>query len=109
MNLKLEEIKLNRNEFHRSSQQIYLNQVYVLFYLRLMDLLSILKTTKKHVIFGLLWWCNFEIQQNLEKNKKLLSVQFDSQSIYDEKYIKIRANIFEDKVITKFTDNEIPK
>ena len=54
MNLKLEEIKLNRNEFHRSSQQIYLNQVYVLFYLRLMDLLSILKTTKKHVIFGLL-------------------------------------------------------
>ena len=39
--------------------------------------------------------------------KKLRSVEFDSQPVYDEKYIKTRANIFEDKVITKFTDNEL--
>ena len=44
-----------------------------------------------------------------EKNRKLLSVEFDSQPVYDEKYIKIRVKTFEDKVITKFTDNETPK
>ena len=65
---------------------------------------------KKHVIFSS-WWgeCNFEIQQNLGKNKKLLSVEFDSKSVYDEKYIKTRVKTFQDKVITKFTDSEIPK
>ena len=76
-----------------------------------MDLLNILKTTttKKHVIFSWWWWCNFEIQQNLEKIKKLLSVAFDSKPVYDEKYITTRVKSFEDKVITKFTDNEIPR
>ena len=44
-----------------------------------------------------------------EKNRKLLSVEFDSQPVYDEKYIKTRVKTFEDKVITKFTDNETPK
>ena len=29
MSLKLEEIKLNRNQFHRSKQPIYLNQVEI--------------------------------------------------------------------------------
>ena len=68
------------------------------------------ENNKKHVIFSS-WWgeCNFEIQQNLGKNKKLLSVEFDSKSVYDEKYIKTRVKTFQDKVITKFTDNEIPK
>ena len=47
--------------------------------------------------------------KNQKKIKKLLSVEFDSQPIYDEKYSKTRAKAFEDKVITKFTDNEIPK
>ena len=41
--------------------------------------------------------------------KKLLSVEFDSQLVYSEKYMKTRVKTFEDKVITKFTDNEIPK
>ena len=44
-----------------------------------------------------------------EKVKKLLSVQFDSRLVYDEKYSKTRAKDFEDKAITKFTDNEVPK
>ena len=44
-----------------------------------------------------------------KKIKKLLSVEFDSQPVYDEKYIKTRVKTFDDKVITKFTDNEIPK
>ena len=44
-----------------------------------------------------------------KKIKKLLSVEFDSQPVYDEKYIKTRLKPFEHKVITKFTDNEIPK
>ena len=77
MCLKFGEIKLNKNEFHRSKQPSYLNQAeiskivisdefklddgvknfigfklvkllnhYVLFYLRSVDLLNILKTTK---------------------------------------------------------------
>ena len=45
----------------------------------------------------------------MEKINKLLSVEFDSQPIYDEKYIKTREKTFEDKVITKFTNNEITK
>ena len=36
--------------------------------------------------------------------KKLLSVEFDSQPFYDEKYIKTRVKIFEVKVVIKFTD-----
>ena len=64
-------------------------------------ILNILKTTKKHVIFTWWWWCNFEIQQT--------SVEFDSQPVYNEKCIKTRVKPFEDKVITKFIDNEIPK
>ena len=44
-----------------------------------------------------------------KKIKKLLSVAFDSKPVYDEKYITTRVKSFEDKVITKFTGNEIPK
>ena len=44
-----------------------------------------------------------------EKIKKLLGVEFDIQSVYDGKYIKTRVKTFKDKVITKFTDSEIPK
>ena len=44
-----------------------------------------------------------------KKIKKLLSVEFYSEPVYDEKYIKARVKIFEDKVITKFTDNKVPK
>ena len=44
-----------------------------------------------------------------KKIKKLLCFEFDSQSAYDKKYIKTRVKTFEDKVIVKFTDNEIPK
>ena len=41
--------------------------------------------------------------------KKLLSVEFDSQTTYDKKYIKTKVKTFEDNVIPKFTDNKIPK
>ena len=44
-----------------------------------------------------------------KKIKKLLSVEFDCQPVYDEKYIKTRVKTFDNKVIIKFTDNEIPK
>ena len=44
-----------------------------------------------------------------KKIKKLLGVEFDIQSVYDGKYIKTRVKTFKDKVITKFTDSEIPK
>ena len=41
--------------------------------------------------------------------KKLLGVEFYSEPVYDEKYIKAKVKTFEDKVITKFTDNKVPK
>ena len=66
-----------------------------------------IKYFQNNVIFSWWWWCNFEIEQNLAK--KLLSVEFDSQPVYDEKYIKTRVTTFEDKVVTKFTDNKILK
>ena len=80
---------------------------YVLFYIKWVNSLNILERTKKHVIFGW-WWCDFEIQQKLEK-KKVVSVEFDNQPVYNEKYIKTRVKTFEDKVMTKFTNNKIWK
>ena len=44
-----------------------------------------------------------------KKIKMILSVKFDRQPVYDDKYIKTRVKTFEDKVITKFIDNKIPK
>ena len=44
-----------------------------------------------------------------KKTKTLLSIKFDNQPVYDEKYIKTIVKTFESKVITKITDNEIPK
>ena len=41
------------------------------------------------------------------KKKKVISVEFDNQPVYNEKYIKNRVKTFGDKVITKFTNNEI--
>ena len=83
MSLKFGEIKLNKKEFHRSKEPVYLNQVaiskiaisdefklddgvknvigykndenlnhYVLFYFKCVDLLNILKTRKKYILFG---------------------------------------------------------
>ena len=64
---------------------------YVLFYLRWVDLLNILKTTKKNMSFLA------DDEDVILKYNKLV------------KYIKTRLKTFEDKVITKFTNNEIPK
>ena len=44
-----------------------------------------------------------------KKIRKLLGVEFYREPVYDEKYIKARVKTFEDKVITKFTDNKVPK
>ena len=41
------------------------------------------------------------------RKKKVISVEFDNQPVYNEKYIKNRVKTFGDKVITKFTNNEI--
>ena len=43
------------------------------------------------------------------RKKKVISVEFDNQPVYNEKYIKNRVKTFGDKVITKFTNNEIWK
>ena len=44
-----------------------------------------------------------------KQTKNLLTIKFDSQPVYDEKYIKTIVKTFESKVITKITGNEIPK
>ena len=41
--------------------------------------------------------------------EQLVSAEFYSQPVYEEKHIETRVKRFEDKVITKFTDKEIPK
>ena len=76
-----------------------------------MNLLNTFKTTTTKISFladddndDVILKCN-KIQKKI---KKLVSVELDSQPVYDEKYIKIRVKTFEDKVITKFTDNQIP-
>ena len=82
---------------------------YVLFYLRWVDLLNILKTKKKYVIFGADDDVILKQNRIWKKVKKLLSVEFVSQLVYDDKYIKARVKTFEKKVITKFTENKISK
>ena len=41
--------------------------------------------------------------------EQLVSAEFYSQPVYEEKHIETRVKRFEDKVITKFTDKEIPR
>ena len=43
------------------------------------------------------------------KIKKSLNTRFDSQPIYDDKYIKTKLKTFSDMINTLFSDNEIPK
>ena len=43
------------------------------------------------------------------KFKKMLSIEFDSQPVYDEKYIKTKVKTFIDVINTSFSNNEIPK
>ena len=43
------------------------------------------------------------------KLKKMLSIEFDSQPVYDEKYIKTKVKTFIDVINTSFSNNEIPK
>ena len=45
----------------------------------------------------------------LTTKKKELAVKIDSQPVYDEKYIRTRVKTFEEKVVTKFAENEIQK
>ena len=44
-----------------------------------------------------------------KKIKKLLSAEFDSQPVYEETCIITTVKTFGNEVVTKFTDNEIPK
>ena len=82
---------------------------YVLFYLGWVDLLNILKTATKKTMSFLADDDDVILKYNKIWIEKLLSNEFDSQPVYDEKYIKTRVKTFGEKVITEFTDNEIPK
>ena len=115
MSLKFGEIKLNKKEFHRAKQPIYLNQIEiskivistkfklddafqivlntkmvkllnhdVLFYLRWVDWLNILKT-KNRMSFLADDDVILKYNKIWKKMKKLLIVEFDSQPVYDEK------------------------
>ena len=81
---------------------------YVLFYLGWVDLLNILKTTTKKTMSFLADDDDVILKYNKIWIQKLLSNEFDSQPVYDEKHIQTRVKTFGDK-ITKFADNEIPK
>ena len=74
-----------------------------------MNLLNILKTTPKNMSFLADDDVILKYNKIWKKIKRLIGVEFDSQPLHDGKYIKTRVKTFEDKVITKFTDNEILK
>ena len=143
MSIKSGELKLNKKEFHRSKQPIYLNQVEIskivisdefklddgvknfigykngetvkplcIILPQMSVFIKYFESNKKNMSlladddvddvilkYNKIW----------KKIKKLLGVEFDIQSVYDGKYIKTRVKTFKDKVITKFTDSEIPK
>ena len=46
-----------------------------------------------------------------KKVNNLMNMKFDSESIYgdDDKYIKTKIKLYEDKIITNFQGKEIPK
>ena len=50
----------------------------------------------------------FEYGEIWIKIKKTLNINFYSQPIYDEKYIKPKVKAFNEVVNTVFSDNEIP-
>ena len=129
MSLKLGEIKLNKKEFHRSKQLIYLNQVEI-SKIVISDEFKLNDGIKNFIRYkngetikplciispqmsGSIKLADDDVilkyNKIWKKFKKLLSVEFDSQPVYNEKCIKTRVKTSEDKVITKFTDNEIPR
>ena len=71
---------------------------YVLFYLRWVDLLNILKT-KKSMLFLADDDVILKYNKIGKKVKKLFSVEFDSQLVHDEKWIKTSVKTFEEKVL----------
>ena len=51
----------------------------------------------------------FEYNEIWNKIKKTLNMRFQSQPIYDEKYIKTKVKTFNGVINTLFSDNSIPK
>ena len=122
MSLKFSEIKLNKKEFHRLKQPICLNQV---------EISKIVISNELKLDNGVknfIGYKNGETVKPLciilpqmsgfikyfENNKKTMSFLADDEDVilkYNKlgKYIKTRLKTFEDKVITKFKNNEIPK
>ena len=43
------------------------------------------------------------------KIKSLIKKEFNSEPVYNDKYIKTKINIYNDKVYTNFQHNKIPK
>ena len=131
---------LNKKEFHRSKQAIYLNQVETnkivisdefklddgvknfigykngeivrplcIILPQMSGFIKYFENNEKNMSFLADDDVILKYNKVQKKIEKLVGVEFDSQPVYDEKYIKTKVKTSEDKVITKFTDNEIPK
>ena len=140
MNLKFGKVTLNKKEFHRSKQAIYLNQVETnkivisdefklddgvknfigykngeivrplcIILPQMSGFIKYFENNEKNMSFLADDDVILKYNKIQKKIQKLVGVEFDSQPVYDEKYIKTKVKISEDKVITKFTDNKIPK
>ena len=49
------------------------------------------------------------ISKNMEKKKKFNSKELNSEPVYNDKYIKTKIKIYNDKVYTNFQHNKIAK
>ena len=49
------------------------------------------------------------MNKNWDKARKSIEKRFNSKLVFNEKYLKTKIKSFEDKIITNFYDNGIPK
>ena len=63
----------------------------------------------KYVFFDKRWWIIRKIQWNSGKVKNSFKKEFDSEPVYNEKYLKAKIKSYNQKINTNFCSNKIPK
>ena len=67
---------------------------------------SFCETKYIHIYFNKRWWIIRKVQWNLGKS---LKKEFDSEPVYNEKYLKSKINSCNGEINTNFHNNKIPK
>ena len=66
------------------------------------------KSSKKKFFLNKGWCIIRNKKGNLGKVKNSLKKEFDSEPVYNEKYLKAKIKSYNDKINTNFPDNKIP-